>query len=158
MAIAPIRVTASRRHRGRHCSKSSSLWKSKECAFANFPEKKAGTLGSGTHSGKDEGLSMAKTEAGWAVRVCRMDGRESPAPYQVHCSARRQECKGRGAGSMIARSDAGLRCSVCDGMKWRDGDGQAHYSPNKNAASLENRGSGTLWGSSAQFPERSLTG
>jgi hypothetical protein len=48
--------------------------------------------------------------------------------------------------------------SVCDGVEMERRGWPDHYSANKNASSLWNRGSGTLWVSSAQFPERSLTG
>jgi len=47
------------------------------------------TLGRGPHGGKDEGMPVAETEAGRAVRVCRVDRCEPPPAYEVHCSARR---------------------------------------------------------------------
>jgi hypothetical protein len=43
-------------------------------------------------------------------------------------------------------------------LRWSNAGWATLYPPNKNAASVWNPGSGTLWGSSAQSPERSLMG
>ena len=59
----------------------------KECPFANLPEKKAGRWGAGAHGRKDEGMPVAKAAAGGAARVRRVDGRVPPAAYEVHCPA-----------------------------------------------------------------------
>jgi ATP-dependent DNA ligase len=61
------------------------------------------TLGCWAHGGEDEGVPVAKAEAGGAVRVCRVDGCEPPAAYKVHCSAGRQESKGCDEGRVIRR-------------------------------------------------------
>jgi hypothetical protein len=46
-------------------------------------------LGSGAYAGKNEGVPVAEAEIGQKILVRLVDGCQSPAAYEVQCSAPR---------------------------------------------------------------------
>jgi hypothetical protein len=56
----------------------------KTCPFSNLPQRK-GAMGPGPDGGQDGRMPLAAARAGGAVRICRLDGRQPPAPFESHC-------------------------------------------------------------------------
>jgi bifunctional non-homologous end joining protein LigD len=59
----------------------------KELPVRQSPGGEERSMGRGSDSGEDEGLSVAEAGFGSADRVRRMDGRKSPAAHQIRCAA-----------------------------------------------------------------------
>jgi ATP-dependent DNA ligase len=54
-----------------------------ECPFANLPKAGSGALGARTHGSKDGRMPVDKAGAGGAVRVHRMDARQSLEAFSL---------------------------------------------------------------------------
>ncbi len=62
-----------------------------QCPFANLPESRAGAVGSGSYCRKDGRVRLVETGFDRAIRVCRMDTRQSPAPLTIRRLTRGQK-------------------------------------------------------------------
>ena len=69
--------------------KKFRLMETRECPFANLPEKESRSLGRRTDVRQDGGVPLDQAADGRAIRIRRVDGRWTLAPQPFHRSPRR---------------------------------------------------------------------